>query len=492
MTSITFKYKGQKVDIKEENSVDVFKSVCDWLYDNGYNFSGDVHNSGGRQIMSIDDINSSEHPISRFYNIRNSGKFIATTVIGNKSVRLRNIILILENFGIKGSEIQHEGFESSSRIKKFGEIDTDEEDFDEEDLTSTEEESMTFMEAAQYVLKKNDNRPMTSKEIWEQSKDLVETSGQTPELTMNAMMSLYSENSSAKAKKKKSLFRIIEGTRPYKFQLINPELEVQSVPDEEFDTELSIDSPKSSFEFPDDEILPFNHFRGAQAQEETEIKSPKKFVKNPFGCKDEDGSETSAICILGKSGSGKTTTTESALEQMGHEVLLYIPIEGEYTFSQFTGSGFEMSSLGEFIMKAQNNPSTYYTVIFDECHRPITISKLNTDLLQALSSRRNRGGERFLTMDRSTKRMYTSSSEEFPTPLKEKSGKILVPDNFGIVCLSSQPAVICRNEDFLNRVDVVIFNKRNRDIDDLTQFKKLEPNQKNIETIRGLLSSDGE
>ena len=219
--------------------------------------------------------------------------------------------------------------------------------------------------------------------------------------------------------------------------------------------------------------------------------TPKIYVKNPFGCKQKDGSETSALCVIGKSGSGKTTSTEIALESMEHEYLLYIPIEGEYTFSQYTGEGFEMSSLGEFMMMAQNNPSKCYTVIFDECHRPITISKLNTDLLQALSSKRNRGGDRFVTIDRSTKRMYTTPTEEFPIPLKEKSGKVLVPDNFGIVCLSSNPAVICRNDDFLNRVDLVVFHQSDREVQDLTKLKKLEPIEKNIESIRGLLLSDG-
>jgi energy-coupling factor transporter ATP-binding protein EcfA2 len=223
---------------------------------------------------------------------------------------------------------------------------------------------------------------------------------------------------------------------------------------------------------------------------------PKVYVRNPFGCKEEDGEETSALCILGKSGSGKTTTTEQALDLMGHEYLLYIPIEGEYTFSQYTGEGFEMSSLGEFVMRAQKDPSRCYTVIFDECHRPITISKLNTDLLQALSSRRNRGGERFFTMDRVTKRMYTTPSEEFPIPLKEKSGKILVPDNFGIVCLSSQPAVICRNEDFLNRVDLSVFQKSNRGLTDITLLDKIDKSKiKGTEltsTINALLANEGE
>ena len=240
-----------------------------------------------------------------------------------------------------------------------------------------------------------------------------------------------------------------------------------------------------------DEIIPASEFI-----KKTETEKTKTYEKSPFGCKQEDGEETSALCILGKSGSGKTTTTEQALDVMGHEYLLYIPIEGEYTFSQYTGEGFEMSSLGEFVMRAQNDPSRCYTVIFDECHRPITISKLNTDLLQALSSRRNRGGERFFTIDRVTKRMYTTPTEEFPIPLKEKSGKILVPDNFGIVCLSSQPAVICRNEDFLNRVDLSVFQKSDRGLTDITLLEKIDKSKiKGTEltsTINALLANEGE
>ena len=272
-------------------------------------------------------------------------------------------------------------------------------------------------------------------------------------------------------------------------------------------TEIGVDNKlvkTEGFQISDNSsrIKPFQTFTDEDEEDEEDedrvipptefIKStekPKVYVKNPFGCKQEDG--TSAICIIGKSGSGKTTSTEEALESMKHEYLLYIPIEGEYTFSQYTGKDFEMSSLGEFMMMAQNNSAKCYTVIFDECHRPITISKLNTDLLQALSSRRNRGGDRFVTMDRSTKRMYTSSTEEFPIPLKEKNGKVLVPDNFGIVCLSSNPSVICSNDDFLNRVDLVVFHESDRDITDLTKLKKLKPSEKNIESIRGLLLSDG-
>lgn len=356
MYKLSFNLKNKNIKFNNDRLKKLYEEVLDWLYNNGYVFKGEIHSTFNRKILNINDVKEllSKYQMSHFYNISNSGKYILYNDISVDKI-LPNIFKMLANFGIDTKTIKIEGFDSTTKIKKFGEID---------------------------------------KEI-------------------------------------------------------------------DIEYEDTIQEPEKS----------------------------KNYVKNPFGCKQEDGTETSTLCILGKSGSGKTTTTENALESMGHEVLLYIPIEGEYTFSQYTGSSFEMSSLGEFVMAAQNNPNRYYTVIIDECHRPITLSKLNTDLLQALSSRRNRNGQRFFTMDRSTKRMYVTPSEEFPIPLKEQIGKILVPDNFGIVCLSSNPSVISRNDDFLNRVDIAIFRKSDRDIEDLTELQKLT--SKDTNTIRGILDSDG-
>ena len=49
-----------------------------------------------------------------------------------------------------------------TKIKKFGE------DIDNKDDT----QKMTFIEAAQLILKQNDNTPMSANEIWEQIEDL--------------------------------------------------------------------------------------------------------------------------------------------------------------------------------------------------------------------------------------------------------------------------------------------------------------------------------
>jgi hypothetical protein len=432
----SFTYKDEPYKFESKTKKGIFVDVVEWLYKNNYNF----------KAVKVFDSVPDGHRKDHYHNIGNSNNFIDINFIK----QYQGLILMLSDFGVDKLSIS------------FGEVDSDENS--KENLLT---KKYTFVEAAQLILKQNDNRPMTALEIWEEAntQNLVETLGKTPKATMNAQMIVYSDNTNAIGKKKNSIFKIIED-KPYKFILLNPNEEVQPIPDE----------------LDNSDILPPSKFIKFQE---------KPNVKNPFGCKDKDGEETSTLCIIGKSGSGKTTSTEIALESMGHEYLLYIPIEGEYTFSQYTGEEFEMSSLGEFMMMAQNDLGKCYTVIFDECHRPITISKLNTDLLQALSSRRNRGGERFVTMDRSTKRMYTSSTDEFPITLKAVSGKLLVPDNFGIVCLSSNPSVICRNDDFLNRVDLVVFHESDRNVKDLTELKKLEPSEKNIESIRGLLLSDG-
>jgi hypothetical protein len=236
----------------------------------------------------------------------------------------------------------------------------------------------------------------------------------------------------------------------------------------------------------DDQIKKFNQINPPtpKFQKRDRAEPTRVGLKNPFGCRQNDGKETSALCILGKSGSGKTVTTENALDSMGHEYYLYIPIEGEYTFTQYTGTSFELSSIGEFILQAKNDPTKFYTLIFDEAHRPFTINKLNFDLLQALSSKRNRDGQRFFTMDKITKRMFTNPNpEEFETGLIESRGKVLVPDNFGIVLLSSNMSIIPRNPDLFNRVDIVLFKEEFRKCEDLTRLKKLEANQKNEDFI---------
>jgi hypothetical protein len=82
---------------------------------------------------------------------------------------------------------------------------------------------MKFIEAALKVLSELKD-PITANDLWDiiDSRKLVETSGKTPNDSLNAQMILYSSNSTAKGKHKRSLFTIIENTRPYKYILYKP------------------------------------------------------------------------------------------------------------------------------------------------------------------------------------------------------------------------------------------------------------------------------
>jgi hypothetical protein len=296
---------------------------------------------------------------------------------------------------------------------------------------STNTKKYTFIEAAQLILKQNDNNPMTALEIWEESnnQNLVETLGKTPKATMNAQMILYSDNTTAIGKKKNSIFRIIED-KPYKFSLINPNLEVQSVPDE-------------------DEILPPTEFIKTSEK-------PKVYVKNPFGGIEE----SSAICVLGESGAGKSVTIENILDFEGHEYEYIIPTAATTgLLAQFSPSkpGYVKSRLGRMLIDASKNSNTLYTAVFDEMHKSNVIEMINDELLQAISKRRNRG-VRFISLDDDTAEIYSESD------LKLKRGNILIPDNFGFIFISSKPKVIANNADFFNRVDVIVLTKDDREM----------------------------
>ena len=520
--TLSFQHEG-KIENFESNSLkDISSRIFDWLYSKNYSFEGKIHNSITRKLLNKSELDNlvktTSYGYRSFHNVGGSDNFLINSY--NSNIMINFIIEMLKNFGIEEKLIKHGGFKDiyqkttidDSDLRVFvvrsGVSNRDSKLFIDDNFVAidygtnfnindkSKEEIFQFLtqngasknQALQYVQQIELFKEISVGDIvlvpdsdginvGEVSSDIYYVDEKYPNRLEVEWLDKIERNNSV------NLPRTV-------FEIKNFDIEnYEFTPTNEIVPELTpVDEPE-------EEIQKFSNlfpksFKAVQAQEEREKTIEKKFVKNPFGCKQEDSTQTSSLCILGKSGSGKTTTTEQALENMGHEYLVYIPIEGEYTFSQFTGQSFEMSSLGEFIMMAQNNPDKYYTVIFDECHRPITISKLNTDLLQALSSRRNRGGERFFTMDRLTKKMYTKS-DEFEKSLKEVTGKVLVPDNFGIVCLSSQPAVICRNEDFLNRVDIVVFDKRYQKTEDLRQLTKLKPDQKNIETIRGLLASDG-
>ena len=85
-----------------------------------------------------------------------------------------------------------------------------------------EENKDTFVSAAKKAMRANNNKPMTSIEIWDKilEMNLYQSSGLTPESTLNALLRRHSKNSDVKNKAIVPIFATIVGS-PNKFQLIN-------------------------------------------------------------------------------------------------------------------------------------------------------------------------------------------------------------------------------------------------------------------------------
>jgi hypothetical protein len=175
----------------------------------------------------------------------------------------------------------------------------------------------------------------------------------------------------------------------------------------------------------------------------------KKIIQiNPF---------KQSICVLGKSGRGKTVTIENILESIPNmEYEFIIPTASTTNLlAQYSPSSnkYVQSRLGKLIMSASNNPDKLYTAVFDECHKSNLIEMINDELLQCISLYRN-NGKRFISLDDETGELYNG--------LEKYRGNLLLPNNFGFIFLSSKPDVIIQNSDFFNRVDVYVLVKQPR------------------------------
>lgn len=212
-----------------------------------------------------------------------------------------------------------------------------------------------------------------------------------------------------------------------------------------------------------------SNFKASQSQEEIESKD---FSKNPF---------IQAICVLGGSGAGKSTTIENILNKEGHKFEFIIPSASTTgLLSQFSPSksGYVQSKLGKMIVNAYSNPTQLFTAVFDECHKSNIIEMINDEILQAISIKRN-NGKRFISLDDDTAELY---------PGTEKSrGNILIPDNLGFIFISSNSRVISGNEDFFNRVDLVELTKESR-FKNIEDIIRVEDTDKKYELVSKIMS----
>ena len=436
---ISFEYNDEKVEFKSTIFRKIYTDTILWLYENGYKFDENVV---GRKLYKKSEISKSYLNKGLLYQIPNEDLYMIVNVGNEQSIKYA--IVMLKRFGVDSETIKTNCLKSSND-EDIVDIGDDSDDF--------ETEKMTFIEAAQLILKQNDNTPMSANEIWEQIEDLdlVETSGVTPWASLLTIMLKSSDNGNVAKKYKTKLFHIVSES-PVMFILINAEQEVQPASE---DDELDLDLPTraSAFTLPEDEVFPFTHFRGVQSQEEREkVKStePIEPVDNPF---------RQSVCILGKSGRGKSTTIDNMLESYPNMKYDFIIPTASTTglLAQFSptsgktgGGGYIPSRLGKMIMDARNNPEILYTAVFDECHKASIIEMINDELLQCISTERNKGN-RFISLDTETESLFSG--------LKDYRGNLLLPDNFGFIFLSSKPDVITSNDDFFRRVNIYILKK---------------------------------
>jgi len=198
---------------------------------------------------------------------------------------------------------------------------------------------------------------------------------------------------------------------------------------------------------------------GKESTDDLKIEPKNKQIgevkENPF---------KQAICVIGDSGAGKSVTTTKILEHDGHNFNFIIPTSTTTgLLSQFSPKNHEYvpSVLGEMIIESAENPSELYTAVFDECHKSNVIEMINDELLQCISTKRN-NGLRFISLDRNTIDLYKNEAQEIP--LRIDRYNIYLPDNFGFIFISSKTKVIANNEDFFNRVDIIILTQEDRNI----------------------------
>jgi hypothetical protein len=189
-----------------------------------------------------------------------------------------------------------------------------------------------------------------------------------------------------------------------------------------------------------------------------------------------------AICVLGESGAGKSTSIDNILKMNGHKYQYIIPSASTTgLLSQFSPreNGYIQSRLGKMIEDAWQNPNILYTAVFDECHKTNTIEMINDELLQSISKDRN-FGNRFISLDEDTAKLFKNSQ-------KDDSGNIKIPNNFGFIFISSKPEIFQNNPDFFNRVDLleITEGKRPKTIEELNNLRKKSKSDKKalLETL---------
>jgi len=382
---IKFDYNGDQIVISGYNASDTIRNAVKWLDDNGHEFRRDTYSESDMNDM----ISRADHGYdkSNFVKLNNGNYFRITKRTINRRIPFikRHII----DFGIE---------ESSLTINLLDV--RDKSIVNKSDLS--DELGGIFVRAAKDILSKATS-PMSAAEVWDKAKDFIETKGSTPDISMSSKLGMYSDNSDVSDKKTNLLFTIVS-KNPNKYWLI-------SRLDELNDTIEDV--------------------------AEVDVKQVD-VAKNPF---------SKAICVIGRSGHGKTVTVEKILINENHEYTLInkSDMRNSLIVDYTVGVGNEPGDFLKMIINAYDNPTKLYTLVFDEAHD--YISKIKDDFIQAL------GGRGII-------RSVSASSNVLDRLLPKNverlgNNRVVIPDNVGIILLTSKPVIILGNVDIAKRLDIV-------------------------------------
>ncbi len=120
MYSISFIYKNKKIEFKDKKVYVLYNNFLNWIEQQGYQFSGDIHNQFMRKILSLEEVLNLEpkYKLNLFHNINNKGKYILSSKCNSVEI-LDNIFKILTNFGINTEFFNHAGFEDVNSLRKM-------------------------------------------------------------------------------------------------------------------------------------------------------------------------------------------------------------------------------------------------------------------------------------------------------------------------------------------------------------------------------------
>ena len=130
MPNVSFIYNNNNIKLEANSTKDIFGKIINFLYENGYSFSGNLHKATTRKLLNLEEyrnlIATTSYSDRNFYSIPGENKFIISNY--NSYIIEKFIIDMLKNFKVEN--IKTNGFTgkkiSDESIQKFSEFDGDE------------------------------------------------------------------------------------------------------------------------------------------------------------------------------------------------------------------------------------------------------------------------------------------------------------------------------------------------------------------------------